>query len=348
MKSILELNYSELKESLLEKGYRKYRADQIYKHLYKRFILDFDDMTDISKIDREKLKEEFSFIIPEISERHEEEESKTIKFNLKLTDENIIETVVISAGNRVTQCVSSEVGCRLGCVFCATAGLGYNRSLTVEEYVSQVLLISNKTGSRPTNLVFMGMGEPLMNTDNLIKAIGILSDMQGFDFGLRKITVSTAGIIPEIERLLLNFPNIGIAISLNSTNEKQRTELMPINQKYPVKDIFNFLSTKRTLFKRRPTIEYILIDKINDSEKDADQLIKLTDRIPCKINLIPYNPHPGCDFKRSTRIDPFLNRMMNAKNAVTFRQSAGTGIYAACGQLANIKTSSETEIEDDE
>ncbi|MCK4667813.1 23S rRNA (adenine(2503)-C(2))-methyltransferase RlmN [Candidatus Dependentiae bacterium] len=339
MDSILNFTNEELKIELIGKGYKKFRADQIYLEIYKRYVLSFEEMTEISKLDRKKLSDEFSFLLPNINEKLSEKETGTTKYSIKLLDDEVIETVLIFADKRRTQCLSSQVGCPLGCTFCATAGLDYKRSLSVSEYISQVLLICKDYGKRPTNLVFMGMGEPLLNLDNLIKAIQILIDPSGLDFGLRKITVSTCGLLPELENLLIAFPNIGIAVSLNSTFNDKRNHMMPINKKYSVEDIFNFLIGKKKLFKRRPTIEYVLIKDINDSTTEAGNLLRLTGKIRCKINLIPFNPFPGTKYKRATekKISIFKNILMTGKNAVTFRESAGTDIFAACGQLARLK-----------
>ncbi len=339
MNSILNFTIEELKKNLVEKGYKKFRADQIYLEIYKRYVLSFEEMTEISKIDRKKLSDEFFFLISKINEKLSEKDSGTTKYSIKLLDDEIIETVLIFADKRRTQCLSSQVGCPLGCTFCATAGLGYKRSLTVSEYISQVLLICKDYGKRPTNLVFMGMGEPLLNLENLVKAIQILIEPSGLDFGLRKITVSTCGLLKELEKLLITFPNIGIALSLNSTFNDKRNQLMPINKKYSVEDIFKFIKDKQKLFKRRPTIEYVLIKDINDSITEAENLLKFASKIRCKINLIPFNPFPGTKYKRATdkKIDKFKNILMSGKNAVTFRESAGTEIFAACGQLARLK-----------
>ncbi len=339
MNSILNFTNEELKKELVEKGYKKFRADQIYLEIFKRYILSFEEMTEVSKVDRKKLADEFDFLIPDINDKLSEKDTGTTKYSVKLLDDEIIETVLIFADKRRTQCLSSQVGCPLGCEFCATAGLGFKRSLSVSEYISQVLLICKDYGKRPTNLVFMGMGEPLLNLDNLVKAIKILIEPKGLDFGLRKITVSTCGLLRELEKLLITYPNIGIAISLNSTFNDKRNHLMPINKKYSVEDIFNFLIGKKKLFKRRPTIEYVLIKDINDSRTEADNLLRLTSKIRCKINLIPFNPFPGTKYKRATdkKIGIFKNILMTGKNAVTFRESAGTEIFAACGQLARFK-----------
>lgn len=337
MNPVYHYTFRELTKIVNDLGMKKFRGEQIFYEIYKRYNLDFENMTSISKTDRKRLKKVFGDYFPNLIKKAGIK--NTIKYSLNLQDGSVIETVLIKADKRVTQCVSSQVGCTLGCRFCATAQMGYIRSLTPAEYVEQILFLCSELGSRPTNLVFMGMGEPLLNTENLIRTIKIITDDRGLDFGLRKITVSTAGILTELEVLLREFPNLGIAISLNAPNDQLREKLMPIGKEFSVTDIFKFLNKKKNLFKRRPTLEYILIKDINDSDSMAEDLLTYTNKVKCKINLIPFNPFEECDFQRPSRerIEKFREILMTGPNAVTLRESAGSDINAACGQLAWIE-----------
>ena len=330
-------------EFLVSLGLPKYRGIQVFAWLYRPHVNDFSQMTDLSKELRETLTARTSFDWPHIREV-ERAKDGTAKYGFELKDDNYIEAVLIPEEDRKTLCVSTQVGCAMGCEFCLTGSIGFKRNLTPGEIVGQVvrvrnwLLDMNPTSAGLNNLVFMGMGEPLANFDNLLVALDILTEQRGLDFSERRITVSTCGLVPRIMELGQK-TNVNLAVSLHSVDDSIRSRLMPINNKYPVDELLeacrNFPMPKR----KRIMFEYILIRDINDSKADADMLAQKLQGIPCKINLLPYNESPGLPFRRPSdkKIELFQQTLWNAGYTVLVRSSRGADISAACGQLAGRK-----------
>ncbi len=342
---LTNFSLSQLTEFLVGIGLPKYRGIQVFAWLYRPHVSDFSQMTDLSKELREILAARVKFDWPQIAEV-ERSKDGTVKYGFKLKDDNYIEAVLIPEDDRNTLCVSTQVGCAMGCEFCLTGSIGFKRNLTPGEIVGQVvrvrdwLLDENNTASGLNNLVFMGMGEPLANFDNLLVALNILIEHRGLDFSERRITVSTCGLVPKIIELGKN-TKVNLAVSLHSVNDSVRSKLMPINNKYPVAELLeacrNFPMPKR----KRIMFEYILIKDINDSEADAKMLAQKLKDIPCKINLLPYNESEHLPYRRpsDTAIELFQQILWDAEYTVMVRSSRGADISAACGQLAGKMTS---------
>ncbi|MCP3931659.1 MAG: 23S rRNA (adenine(2503)-C(2))-methyltransferase RlmN [Bacteroidetes bacterium] len=325
-------------------GQPAFRGKQIMAWIYRPGIKEFSQMTDLAKTFR-KILNTTAYLSEFKSPIVERSEDGSIKFGFLLNDEKIIESVLIPEEDRNTLCVSSQVGCAMNCTFCLTGTMGFIRNLTPAEIVNQVCSVRDFLLKEPqekrigpaevTNIVFMGMGEPLNNFDNLVHAVSILTEQKGLDFASRRITVSTCGIVPKM-RPLGEKTSVNLAISLHAVNDKVRDELMPINVRYPLNALFdacrNFPMPKR----RRIMFEYILLDTINDSEDDAKLLAKKLRGIPCKINLLPYNESPNLPYKSpsSQKILEFQNILRKEKYSVFIRSSRGSDISAACGQLA--------------
>jgi 23S rRNA (adenine2503-C2)-methyltransferase len=333
---IKTLNRDALLRWLDSQGVRSFRADQILKWLYLRLADSFDDMTDLRKDFRELLAREFTISRLPV-ERLLKAEDGTRKYLFRLEDGHTVESVLIGEKNHHTLCVSSQVGCAQGCRFCVTGQTGLIRNLTSAEIVGQVWEI-RKQMPRPerlTNLVFMGMGEPLANYRQLRAALEILTDCQwGMKFGSRRITVSTAGVVPRIADLGRD-SQVNLAISLNAVDDAQRTQLMPINRTYPIAELLEACVRHPLPKGRKVTIEYILFKVVNDSDAHARKLAKLLAPVKAKINLIPFNPYPGSAYQRPTedRIRAFQSILVNKYYTCVVRYSKGLDIMAACGQL---------------
>jgi 23S rRNA (adenine2503-C2)-methyltransferase len=331
---------SQLTDFVQGLGLPKFRGKQIFAWLYRPNITDFSQMTDLAKDLRETLTFHASFHWPEI-DALERSKDGTVKYGFKLKDNNYIESVLIPEDGRNTLCLSSQVGCAMGCGFCLTGGMGLKRNLSPGEIVAQVVRVRNwlhdeaGTESVLSNIVFMGMGEPLANFDNLLVALEILTDQRGLDFSDRRITVSTCGLVPKIIELGQK-TKANLAVSLHSVDDSIRSRLMPVNKKYPVADLLeackNFPMPKR----KRIMFEYILIKDLNDSVSDAENLAKSLQDIPCKINLLPYNETTDLSFQRPSdeTIGLFQKTLREAGYTVFVRSSRGSDISAACGQLA--------------
>ena len=337
---LTNLSLAQLTQFLVGLGLPKYRGIQVFAWIYRPHVTDFSQMTDLSKELRETLAARTSFDWPRIAET-ERSKDGTVKYGFKLRDNNYIEAVLIPEEDRNTLCVSTQVGCAMGCEFCLTGAIGFQRNLTPGEIVGQAvrvrdwLLDTPGTGAGLNNLVFMGMGEPLANFDNLLVSLDILLEQRGLDFSERRITVSTCGLVPKIIELGEK-TRVNLAVSLHSVDDAIRSKLMPINKKYPVAELLeacrNFPMPKR----KRIMFEYILIRGLNDSEADARLLAKKLKGIPCKINLLPYNESAGLPFRRPAdeTIDLFQQILWDAGYTVMVRSSRGADISAACGQLA--------------
>lgn len=316
-----------------------FRAGQLFKWVYARGITDFALMTDIKKDTREIFKQNFTFSNLELKTRLNSRDGSR-KYLFKLSDDSLIESVFIKQEKRNTICVSSQVGCAMNCAFCQTAKLGFKRNLEVSEIIGQVRYLLEDASSFDqefTNIVFMGMGEPFLNYDNVVKAILILNDEYGFAFSSRKITVSTCGIVPRIKEFFEMQVPASLAVSLNATTNEQRDFLMPINKKYPLETLIDTLKNVELNKRKKITLEYVMLKGVNDTREDLTRLKKIASSFKAKINLVPYNP--GCDnstFKTPLEnvIFEFGNTLLNAKITTTIRYSKGKDIGAACGQLA--------------
>ncbi|WP_457568930.1 23S rRNA (adenine(2503)-C(2))-methyltransferase RlmN, partial [Desulfurobacterium sp.] len=302
MTDIKSLTFPELQDFVVSIGFKKYRASQIARWLYKKLATSFDEMTDISKEGREILKENAEIYNLKIVNK-EVSKDGTIKYLFELKDGNRVETVFIPERDWNTICVSTQVGCPIGCKFCFTAKDGFTRNLTTSEIVDQYLSVQRDVGieNRISNVVFMGMGEPLLNFENVKKSIEILTDDRMIGLSKRKITVSTCGIIPGIRRMAKEMPKIKLALSLHATEDETREKLIPLNKKYSIKEIMKELKNYPADNIRRIMIEYLMLEGINDSPEDALRLSKLVKGIPVKVNLIPFNPYPGSPFKTPSR-----------------------------------------------
>ncbi|MDH0052989.1 bifunctional tRNA (adenosine(37)-C2)-methyltransferase TrmG/ribosomal RNA large subunit methyltransferase RlmN [Pantoea ananatis] len=341
--NLLDLNRQQMREFFVSLGEKPFRADQVMKWIYHYCCDDFEQMTDINKKLRNRLMELTEIRAPEVAEEMRSTDG-TIKWAIRVGDQ-LVETVYIPEGDRATLCVSSQVGCALECKFCSTAQQGFNRNLRVSEIIGQVwraakiVGAAKVTGQRPiTNVVMMGMGEPLLNLNNVVPAMEIMLDDFGFGLSKRRVTLSTSGVVPALDKLG-DMIDVALAISLHAPNDKLRDDIVPINKKY---NIETFLAAvKRYIGKSnanqgRVTIEYVLLDHVNDSTDDAHELAALLKETPCKINLIPWNPFPGAPYGRSSnsRIDRFSKVLMDYGFTTIVRKTRGDDIDAACGQLA--------------
>lgn len=317
-------------------GMKPFRGKQIFKWLHKNGEISFDRMTDLSKGDREILHQRARISLPVLADKLCASDG-TEKYLYHLTDGQIIEGVLIPDEKRLTLCVSTQVGCAMGCTFCLTGQGGLVRNLTASEIVGQVLPAGKMLQEhRPlTHIVLMGMGEPLANYENTIQAVRILLDPMGTDFSRRKITLSTCGLIPGIQRLAKENIGINLAVSLNASESSSRDRIMPINRTYPLEKLLNVLQDYPLSLRSRITFEYVLIQGINDSPEDAGRLTRILRGIRCKINLIPYNPIQGMSFAPPPRIhvQSFQDILLKNRYTVMIRESRGQEISAACGQL---------------
>ncbi|CAB5161811.1 23S rRNA (adenine(2503)-C(2))-methyltransferase @ tRNA (adenine(37)-C(2))-methyltransferase (EC [Olavius algarvensis associated proteobacterium Delta 3] len=333
---ILELRRDELADWMVEHNLETYRANQIFKWVYLRLVDEFDQMTDLSKSLREFLPEHFVIGCPPIG-TVETSPDGTRKYRFQLKDGKFVESVLIPERDHHTLCVSSQVGCALGCRFCLTGSGGFTRNLTRGEIVAQIREVRKHLGSQGnlTNLVFMGMGEPLANYGNLVSALGTISDSDyGLKFSSHRITVSTAGLVPRMADLGED-TRVNLAISLNATDNATRDRLMPLNRKFPIETLLEACRNYPLPKGKRITFEYIVIKDVNDSDEDAHRLAKLLRLIRSKINLIPYNPYPGCEFQRPEESDVlrFQKILIDHHFTTMIRKSKGRDISAACGQL---------------
>ncbi|MCK7459405.1 bifunctional tRNA (adenosine(37)-C2)-methyltransferase TrmG/ribosomal RNA large subunit methyltransferase RlmN [Idiomarina aminovorans] len=340
--NLLDLNREGVKEFFREMGEKPFRAEQVMKWLYHFCVDDFDEMTNLNKALREKLKQVAEIRAPEVREQQQSSDG-TIKFAMTLFDGQDVETVWIPEGDRTTLCVSSQVGCALECTFCSTGAQGFNRNLSVAEIIGQVWRVNQllgaygKTGIKPvTNVVMMGMGEPLLNLNNVVPAMELMLDDLGFGLSKRRVTLSTSGVVPALEKLRERI-DVMLAISLHAPDDELRNEIVPVNKKY---DIEQFLASSRRYVEQskaqhKVTVEYVMLDHVNDSTDQAHALAKTLKDTPSKINLIPFNPFPGSDYGRSSnsRIDRFAKVLMEYGFTVMIRKTRGDDIDAACGQL---------------
>jgi 23S rRNA (adenine2503-C2)-methyltransferase len=338
MKNIKNFTLAELKEYFINKGEKEYRAKEIFRAIYKNHITNFREITTLPAEMRERLSNEFFIQSLEITSKIRSKD-RTEKYLFKLPDGNLIETVLIRDKNkngkyRSTLCMSTQVGCSMGCKFCATGKMGFKRNLFTGEIVEQFITIENK--SKIQNIVFMGMGEPFLNYENTKKAVEILTDNEGRALGRRKITVSTSGIIDKIYKFTDEVKSVKLAISLHSAIQEKRNFLMPGLREQPLSELLKALRYYSQKTGNTLTIEYLLIKDLNDSIEDVRALIKFLRKIKfVKVNLIHYNRVPFVNFEPSPREERFLSILLEAGIRTTLRKSKGTEISAACGQLAN-------------
>ncbi len=332
---IFGLTEDELKKFLIENGFPKFTYKQIIKWVYTKYEFDPENFSDISKGNRVKLRGLFSFDLPKVMKLSVDPADGTKKYLLKVGKYEI-ETVLIKERDHYTQCISTQIGCPLGCKFCITGTLGLKRNLTTSEIVAQVLAVINESGIKPRNIVYMGMGEPLLNFGNVIRSIEIFTNENGLDFGFRKLTISTVGILDKLKILIKRFPKIGIAVSLNQIPE-EREDIMPVEKQYPIIKVIELFKENKKI---RPTFEFVLIKGVNSSDKYAHRLLKLLKGVRCKINLIPYNENKTFPYESVSEreLNNFINILYKGPNAVTVRRSKGKNIKAACGQLAGEKS----------
>lgn len=322
------------------RGLKRFALNQILQWLYRKRVGSFEEMTNLSKDTRALLAENFEIKGLEIAARYPSSKDGSVKYLLKLSDGSAVESVLMPMNKRVTLCVSSQVGCAMGCKFCKTAEMKLMRNLSLGEILGQVLTIQKDIPEeqRVSNIVFMGMGEPLHNYDNVIHSLQLLTDDFAFGISQRKITVSTVGLAPEIERFGKD-TKVKLALSLNATTEEGRMEVMPITHKYPLEMVIEACRKYAFGSKHKVTFEYVMMAGVNDSLEDAKRLSRIGSRVPCKINLIPYNEYPGSPFQRPSdeQIRIFFTYLADRNFQVNIRYSKGLDVMAACGQLATSK-----------
>ena len=341
--NLMDLTRQQMREFFAELGEKPFRADQLVKWIYHFGEDNFDNMTNINKKLREKLKAVAEIKAPEVAVEQRSADG-TIKWAMQVGEQQV-ETVYIPEADRATLCVSSQVGCALACTFCSTAQQGFNRNLTVSEIIGQVWraskIIGNfgVTGIRPiTNVVMMGMGEPLLNVANVVPAMEIMLDDFAYGLSKRRVTLSTSGVVPALD-MLRDKIDVALAISLHAPNDELRDEIMPINKKYNIKmlidSVHRYLEVSNANH-GKVTIEYVLLDHVNDGTEHAHQLAQVLKNTPCKINLIPWNPFPEAPYGKSSnsRVDRFQKTLMEYGFTVIVRKTRGDDIDAACGQLA--------------
>ena len=341
--NLMDLTRQQMREFFAELGEKPFRADQLVKWIYHFGEDNFDNMTNINKKLREKLKAVAEIKAPEVAVEQRSADG-TIKWAMQVGEQQV-ETVYIPEADRATLCVSSQVGCALACTFCSTAQQGFNRNLTVSEIIGQVWraskIIGNfgVTGVRPiTNVVMMGMGEPLLNVANVVPAMEIMLDDFAYGLSKRRVTLSTSGVVPALD-MLRDKIDVALAISLHAPDDELRDEIMPINKKYNIKmlmdSVHRYLEVSNANH-GKVTIEYVLLDHVNDGTEHAHQLAQVLKNTPCKINLIPWNPFPEAPYGKSSnsRVDRFQKTLMEYGFTVIVRKTRGDDIDAACGQLA--------------
>ncbi len=337
---IRTLSVDDLKDFFIKHNEKSFRAKQVFEWLWKKSIHSFDEMTNLSKDQRHLLNSHFVINSIKIYKIYKSTDG-TIKFAFKLYDGNIIEGVLIPTKKRITACISSQVGCKIGCKFCATGELGFTRNLNFDEMYDQVAIISHqalKYYNQPiTNIVYMGMGEPLLNYDNVLKSIKIITSENGLGISPHRITISTVGIAKMIKKLADDKTKFNLAISLHSANNKKRNSIIPINKEIPLKILIEALKYYYSKTAKRITIEYILFKNFNDSISDVEELAEFCKNFPVKINIIEYNTVENTGFHKTdeNKMNAFVNFLKSKNIIVNIRKSRGKDIDAACGQLAN-------------
>jgi 23S rRNA (adenine2503-C2)-methyltransferase len=340
--NLLDFNYSQLRQLMTEWGEKPFRAQQLMQWMHQAGVCDFYQMSNLGKALQDRLSQMAEVRLPEMVEEQRSLDG-THKWLLKLSCGNCIETVFIPEATRGTLCVSSQVGCALNCSFCSTAKQGFNRNLTTAEIIGQLWFAARSLSQKHlkherqvTNVVMMGMGEPLLNYDNVLAAMDIMMDDYAYGLSKRRVTLSTSGLVPEMLRLREQSP-VSLAVSLHAPTDELRNELVPLNKKYPLAEL---IPVCRDYFKgenkRVVTFEYVMLKGINDQAEHANQLVKLLQDVPSKVNLIPFNPFPYTTYERSSQatIDAFRDRLIAKGIHTITRKTRGDDIDAACGQLA--------------
>jgi 23S rRNA (adenine2503-C2)-methyltransferase len=333
MTSFFGLTLRELENIMESMGLKPYRAHQVFKWVYQVGVADFDAMTNLPKSLRVTLRGMFRFTLPRVEETQASSDGST-KFRFLTDDDHAIETVFMPENGRSTLCISTQVGCKMSCAFCVTGKIGFVRDLTAAEIVGQVMAVKPQMGEdRLTNIVLMGMGEPLDNVENVLKAIEILEEPLGLKISHRRLTVSTVGLIDGLR--LIQPKTAQLAISLNAATPAVRTRLMPINRVYPLQDIIEYVRSLGNTGRTRVTFEYVLLRGVNDSLDDARQLVELLKGVRCKVNLIPYNESPYSEFKTPDEqaVKEFQSYLINRHFTAIVRDSRARDIGGGCGQL---------------
>ena len=341
--NLLGLTRAQLEKFFLEHGEKRFRAQQVMKWMHHQGVTDFAEMTNLGKALREKLSAIAEVRPPEVESQHDSADG-TRKWLIRVSGGSLVETVLIPDGNRATLCVSSQVGCSLDCSFCSTGKQGFQRDLTAAEIIGQVWraidsyeAFQSGKGRVVTNVVMMGMGEPLLNFDNVVAAMDLMMDDLAYGISKRRVTLSTSGVVPALDRLA-EVSEASLAISLHAPNDELRSQLVPINKRYPIAQLLD--SSRRYIdaqkdSKRVVTVEYTLMAGVNDQREHARELAELLQGFPCKINLIPFNPFPNSGYERPSgnAVSRFWQVLVDAGYVVTVRTTRGDDIDAACGQL---------------
>jgi len=332
--NLIGLTKEGMEAFFVQLGAKAFHGRNVLKWIHKHGVVDFEAMTDVPKALRELLREKAEIVVPRVALSQPARDG-TIKWVLELADGQHIETVYIPDGERSTICVSSQVGCALDCSFCSTAQQGFNRNLDVAEIIGQVWLATRELGHPPTNVVLMGMGEPLANFDNVVPAMDLMQEDLAYMISKSRVTISTSGIVPALKRLR-EVSDVSLAVSLHAPDNALRDQLVPINRKYPLEELIPackaFIKDDR---RRKITWEYVMLDGVNDSIAHAKALIRLLQGVPSKVNLIPFNPFPGTAYQTSPadRVEVFRQRLKRAGIIAVTRKTRGDDIDAACGQL---------------
>lgn len=339
MKGICSFSLLDLKNWLEENGEKSFRAAQIFDWIYNKGALNFDEMSNLGKSLKEKLKENFAFPTIKLLRTLNSEDNETVKFLWELADQKRVESVLILSGDRRTVCVSCQVGCPARCAFCASGKEGLMRNLSPAEIVEQVLLINGylkEKDERVSHIVFMGMGEPMENYDSVVKAIQVFHEPDGLNISQRRITVSTVGVVEGIHRLAKEELKVNLVLSLHAPNQHIRKKIIPYARKYPFEEVLLAMDEYTRLTKRDITYEYTLLAGINDHRKNAEELGSLLKGKQCTVNLIPYNPVDGLNLNRpeAEKIENFRSILESCGINTTWRYTKGKDIAAACGQLA--------------
>lgn len=341
MKNIKDYNLDELQEELINMGEKKFRAEQIFKWIYKEKVKSFDEMTNLSIELREKLKENYTMCNYNILKKQESKDG-TKKYLFDVLDGNAIETVLMQYHHGKTVCVSSQIGCKMGCKFCASTGIQFVRNLTAGEIVEQILAVEQDINDKISNIVFMGIGEPLDNYDNVIKAIKIMNNPKGLEIGTRHISISTSGLVPRIYDLANEKIQCTLSISLHATTDEKRSSMMPVNNRYNIEELMKACKDYIKITNKRISFEYALAKDNNDNLEYAQRLVDLLKGMLCHVNLIPINKIENGKFSKSTNenILKFRDFLNEHGIVATVRRELGSDIEAACGQLRrkNLKT----------
>ncbi|MBQ8979640.1 MAG: 23S rRNA (adenine(2503)-C(2))-methyltransferase RlmN [Oscillospiraceae bacterium] len=334
MKDILSMSFEQLEAELLEMGQQKFRARQIFTWLHARNVTDFSQMSDLSLQLRNELSERFYIEDLKVVRKLTSKTDSTLKYLYELRDNNHVETVFMEYNHGNSICVSTQVGCKMGCTFCASTIAGFRRDLTASEILSQIYTAERESGRHADSIVLMGIGEPLDNFDNVVRFLQLISDERGRKQSLRHVSVSTCGIVPRIRELADMKLGITLSVSLHSANDVRRSEIMPVNRRYDIKTLLNECREYMNKTGRRISFEYAVIEGVNDSDEDARQLHRLLSGMVCHLNLIPVNPIKERDYRSNrAKVEQFAKKLSGMGLNVTVRRTLGADIDAACGQL---------------